>query len=104
MLTIFGSDDRNQINFNTAYPYSAIGQLRFSSSSGGNYICSGAMISQRSLMTAAHCVYNRATSSWQKSWKFAAAQYLSGGALKQVWLIDSLTSRMTHSVILQIIY
>lgn len=72
LKAIFGVDDRKQITFKAAYPYSAIGQLLFSSPTGQSYQCSGSMISARSVLTAAHCVFDRDTRSWQKSWTFAA--------------------------------
>jgi hypothetical protein len=84
LLTIFGTDGRSEITFKAAYPYSTIGQLFFKKASGGNYICSGAMISSGALMTSAHCVWDRSTSKWQTSWQFAARQYLSGGVRVRV--------------------
>jgi V8-like Glu-specific endopeptidase len=86
MLAIIGADDRQQIGFQAAYPYSAIGQVFFNKASGGNFICSGAMISRRAYMTSAHCVYERTTSKWQQNWRFAPAQYVNGAGVQRVGL------------------
>jgi V8-like Glu-specific endopeptidase len=76
MLTIYGTDDRKEITYKAAYPYSTMGQLFFKNSTNSSFICSGAMMAEGALMTAAHCVYNRDASTWQNSWKFAAQQYV----------------------------
>ncbi len=39
------------------YPYRAVGKLFFSDQSGGNYVCSGAVLRPRIVLTAGHCVH-----------------------------------------------
>ena len=42
----------------TAYPYRTAGKMFFKDSSGGNWVCSAAVIKKRLIATAGHCVHS----------------------------------------------
>jgi len=63
---IIGSDERRRVSDTTEYPYSAIVRIAFpgsdDSSEGGN--CTGFLIDDDTVATAAHCIFNRRTRRW----------------------------------------
>lgn len=61
-----GADTRTRRTNNTAYPFSAMGQMNGGLESG----CSGTMVGRRHLLTAAHCLYNRTNESWSLTMRF----------------------------------
>lgn len=79
------------ITFKAKYPYAAIGRLDIN---GGT--CSGSQIGDYTVLTAAHCVYDRKTKKWGKatgamSLPLTATVLAPGGTLMP--RIMSLTSR-----------
>ncbi|MCW1248615.1 trypsin-like serine protease [Acaricomes phytoseiuli] len=55
---VIGPDDREQVQDTTAPAYRRIGQINFKQGSG-SYICTGWLISARSVVTAGHCLDGR---------------------------------------------
>ena len=58
--SVIGPDGRAQIGNTTNYPARAIGQIEGFDSVIGNYICSGWLIDENTILTAGHCVYPQA--------------------------------------------
>lgn len=52
---VFGPDDRF-IERSGVYPYSAVGRIQGVTTEGSNYICSGSLVGEDMIVTAAHCV------------------------------------------------
>lgn len=55
---VLGKDERAQVLNTTRYPFSAIGYLEMVDSKGEVYSCSAALVGPRTIVTAAHCIYN----------------------------------------------
>jgi hypothetical protein len=52
------------------YPWKAVGKLFFRTDSGGNSVCSAAVVQRRVVATAGHCVYNPATKKFYTNFLF----------------------------------
>lgn len=70
------------VNRNTAfwqvYPHKWVGRLSFSVPGGTSY-CSATAISNNTMVTAAHCVYDSTNNVWYSRWVFSPA-YRNGSA------------------------
>jgi V8-like Glu-specific endopeptidase len=66
---VFGADDRVHIRYITEYPFRAIGLILFDTADG-SYLCSGTLIGQRYVLTAAHCVFDFEHHAWVTNLKF----------------------------------
>lgn len=68
---IIGDDNRLPID-SSVYPYTAIGQLRFTEAgSGATYLCTGTLFSERHVITNAHCLYNKELQQFHSGWEFS---------------------------------
>jgi hypothetical protein len=67
-----GNDERTDVSSRPAFPLSAVGQLL---SHGQEWHCSASLIAERTIITAAHCVYDPVTGSWAKSLLFAPSRF-----------------------------
>jgi len=70
---VFGADDRIQITNTKKYPFSAIGYIEGRTKDGGYGSCSGTLIGPRTVLTAAHCVYNHDDKDWLAEVTFVPA-------------------------------
>jgi V8-like Glu-specific endopeptidase len=75
-----GNDERTDIDSTPSFPVSAVGQLL---SKGQEWHCSGALIAKRTIITAAHCVYDPLTGTWAKSLSFVPSRFRdAAGSIK----------------------
>ncbi|HEX4296926.1 MAG TPA: trypsin-like serine protease, partial [Devosia sp.] len=65
-----GPDNRTQITDSSAYPFGAIGWLWTQDQKGNWATCTATLIGPKSIITAAHCVYDHDTGGWVKSMLF----------------------------------
>lgn len=68
---VIGPDDRVQITSTTQYPFRTIGLLQSESASGNFGTCSATLIGPRTILTAAHCLYNHDEGGWNVDFLFA---------------------------------
>ena len=68
--TVFGPDDRVQIKNTKTYPFRAIGYLESKSAEGNYSSCSATLIGPKTILTAAHCLYNHDAGGWLEDFFF----------------------------------
>ncbi len=54
----YGTDDRTRVT-STSFPWNTVGYLAVTFANGGNYRCSGVIVSPYVFITAGHCIHNR---------------------------------------------
>lgn len=69
---VFGDDDRVQITDSSQYPFRTFGFL-FGKKPGsdGFGVCSAALVGPRTVLTAAHCLYDHDAGGWLEDIRFA---------------------------------
>ena len=82
----FSSQSLVPVEADRAYPYSAAGRLFFRVPGEGDFVCSGAVISLRLVLTAGHCVHSGSgdESGWFTDFEFVPA-YRDGVAPFSTW-------------------
>lgn len=68
---VIGEDDRIQVTSTGDYPFRTIGLLQSESPSGNFSTCSATLIGPRTILTAAHCLYNHDGDGWAADYLFA---------------------------------
>ena len=63
---IFGNDTRYKVQNTSAFPYRTISYLGLKDASG-TFSCTGTVISKNTVLTNAHCLYDRKTKNYLKS-------------------------------------
>lgn len=64
--SVIGADGRILINNTTTYPWRAQAKLYITFPNGRISVCSGTLIQAKYLLTAGHCVHNKAYGGWYK--------------------------------------
>lgn len=87
----FTSQQLVPITADLTYPYTTVGKLFFTTPNG-NKTCSGAVISNRIVVTAGHCMHNGNGSStgWYNNWVFVPS-YRNGTAPFRTWSFNAST-------------
>lgn len=82
----FSSSRLNPRTIDLKFPYRAVGKLFFTQPGVGNFVCSGAVLRQRVVLTAGHCVHsgNGAVTGWFSNFLFCPA-YRGGQSRLGCW-------------------
>lgn len=86
---VFGDDDRVRIQNTKAFPFSAIGFIQAESKDGNTGSCSGTLIGPKTVLTAAHCLYNHDGGGWLTNILFAPGLNGMSDAPFGVWDAES---------------
>lgn len=86
---VFGDDDRVQITDTTAYPFRAFGFLLGTNPNGEYGACSATLIGPKTVLTAAHCLYNHDAGGWLDDFLFAPGMTAIDTAPYGVWEYDT---------------
>jgi len=82
----------------TRFPYSAVGKLFFSKTGEDHWVCSGAVIGRRLVVTAGHCVHGGPGEGWYEDFVFVPAYYYGDapfGTWEYSWVV--VNTRWSHS-------
>lgn len=85
---VFGNDDRVQITDASAYPFRTFGFLLAETPEGGHGACSATLIGPRTVITAAHCLYDH-EKGWMDNFVFAPGMTTIENAPFGVWEYDT---------------
>lgn len=82
----FSSQTLTPLSADREYPYSTAGRLFFRIPNEGSFVCSGAVISPRLILTAGHCVHSGSGNEkgWFTNFEFVPA-YRDGVAPFSIW-------------------
>ncbi|ASQ46466.1 trypsin-like serine peptidase [Legionella clemsonensis] len=80
----FSSSRLVPVTADLVYPYRTVGRLFFTVPGQGNFTCSAAVIKQRIILTAGHCVHSGTSSGYFTNFLFIPA-YRSGKAPLRSW-------------------
>jgi len=88
----FSSSQLVPLTADVVFPYTTVGKLFFTTPAG-NKTCSAAVIANRLILTAGHCVHNGngATTGWYNNWMFVPA-FHNGNAPFSTWTSHAVTT------------
>ena len=66
-FSVIGADNRTRITNTTAYPWRTMTKLYMTFPNNSRFICSGALINAKYVLTAGHCVYSHTNGGWARS-------------------------------------